>query len=55
VNDKPPWVKFEQLLHGEVMVSIINEVDFVVDEPKAESALERARHRWFERKDHERE
>jgi hypothetical protein len=49
------WPKFGQLFNGEVYnTSIINEpivddfvVDFAVEEPKRESATERAMRRWF--------
>jgi hypothetical protein len=44
---------FEQLLAAETQVSLINEpivdfvVDFAVEEPKRESATERAMRIWF--------
>jgi hypothetical protein len=48
-----PRRTFEQLLEAETPVTIINEpivnfvVDFAVEEPKRESATERAMRRWF--------
>jgi hypothetical protein len=49
--DKSKWASFEQLLSGDVyMRSILNEpVDFVVEEPKRETAVERARRKWLNR------
>ena len=51
----PRWT-FEELREAETPVSLLNEpiVDFVVDfaaeEPKRESATERALRRWFKQK-----
>ena len=51
-----PRRTFEELLEAETPVSLLNEpsVDFVVDfaaeEPKRESATERALRRWFKQK-----
>ena len=48
-----PRRTFEQLLEAETPVTIINEpivnfvVDFAVEEPKRESATERAMRIWF--------
>jgi hypothetical protein len=47
--DKPKRATFEELIEGRVSsLSLINEpiVDFAVEEPKAESALDRAQRRW---------
>jgi hypothetical protein len=43
VSDRSKWLTVEQLL-GETPISLINEP---MEEPKAESALEKARRRWF--------
>jgi hypothetical protein len=57
VNDRSKWLTFEQLLAADAPASLINEpvVDFVVDfaaeEPKRETATERAMRIWF--KQHE--
>jgi hypothetical protein len=56
VNDRSKWLTFEQLLAADTQVSLINEpVDFVVDfaaeEPKRESATERALRIWFKREE----
>jgi hypothetical protein len=51
--DKLKYLTFERLLADEVnqLLSLINEVDFVVDftaaEPRRESAEERAARLWF--------
>ena len=53
VNDRSKWLTFEQLLAPDTQVSIINEpivdfgVDFAAEEPKRESATERAMRIWF--------
>jgi hypothetical protein len=53
VNDRSKWLTFEQLIAADAPASLINEpiVDFVVDfaaeEPKRESATERAIRIWF--------
>jgi hypothetical protein len=44
VNNKPERLTFEQLLEGEVQVSLINEP---VEEPQRESASARAMRRRF--------
>jgi hypothetical protein len=44
VSDRSKWLTFEQLLEAKTPTSFINEP---VEEPKAESALERARRKWF--------
>jgi hypothetical protein len=57
VNDRSKWLTFEQLLAADTQFSLINEpiVDFVVDfaaeEPKRESATERAIRIWFKREE----